>query len=1039
MSRRLSLRISNISHDPCAWPRRTILCALGRYSLLACLAVFFIGTAYAIDPARLMSQYVRDRWGPERGFPAGPVYAIAQTPDGYLWFGMEDGLVRFDGVNFLKVRDDSKAFNVTSVQGLMTDNGDNLWLRMERSSLVRYRNGVFANPPIDGPYQRFGITEMSRTNQGDLLVSLPQGGVVSYRQGKFVMLASGELPRTPILSMVQTPGGSIWVGTRDAGLFRLHGQRAESITKGIPDPKINCLLLDGNEALWIGTDTGIVRWNGTAITAPPIPKSLNQFQALTMLKDRDGNLWIGTDSMLLRLNAHGLAYFADSGTGQAVTSIFEDREGSLWIGSTNGIERLRDSAFVSYSPSEGLPTDGNIPVFVDSENRTWFPPHDGGLWWMKDGRHGQVTQAGLDDDVVYSIAGGKDELWLGRRRGGLTQLRFEPGGFASSTYTKANGLAQDSVFAVHRNLDGTVWAGTLSGGVSKLQNGKFTTYTSADGLASDTINSILEGAGGAMWFATPSGLSVLSNGKWRTFTARDGLPSEKVNCLFEDSKGTLWVGTAAGPAYRTAEGFQIPNGMPGSLRDRIFGLAEDRFGSLWISTSNHVLRVKRDTLMRGSFSAGDIREYGVADGLRGTEGVKRHQSVVMDPLGRIWFAMNLGISVVDPARIASASAPVIVHVQSITADGNAIGLRGSVHIPASRQRLTVGYAGLGFAMPERLRFRYILDNFDRSWSEPVASREAVYTNLSPGPYRFRVIASNPDGLWNSAEASVQFWIEPAFWQTWWFRTSILLACILAILAVYRFRLHRLTRRLNLGFEERLAERTRIAQELHDTLLQDFLSVSMQLHVAVATIKEDSTAKPVLGRILPLMSRVIEEGRNAVRSLRSPYDNSFNLEQAFSRVREEIGIGSDIDFRVIVEGSERPLHPVLRDDVYRIGREALVNAFRHSHARKIEIELEYASSRLHLMVRDDGGGIDPQLIEAAREEHGGLPGMRERAERIGGQLHIWTIANGGTEVELSVPGHIAFQAHGSNGLWKRFFKRRPESAVASQKTGTLEEE
>jgi len=249
----------------------------------------------------------------------------------------------------------------------------------------------------------------------------------------------------------------------------------------------------------------------------------------------------------------------------------------------------------------------------------------------------------------------------------------------------------------------------------------------------------------------------------------------------------------------------------------------------------------------------------------------------------------------------------------------------------------------------------------------------------------------------------------------------------------------LTRQLNLRFEERLAERTRIAQELHDTLLQDFLSVSMQLHVAVATINEDSTAKPVLGRVLPLMSRVIEESRNAVRSLRSPYDNSFNLEQAFSRVREEIGIGADIDFRVIVEGSERPLHPVLRDDVYRIGREALVNAFRHSHARKIEIELEYASSRLHLMVRDDGGGIDPGKIDAGRDEHWGLPGMRERAERIGGQLHIWTMAKGGTEVELSVPGHIAFQGHGSKGLWKRFFTRRPASAVASQKTGTVEEE
>ena len=379
------MRTSNTSRDVCLLTYRGVLAV--------CLAVSFAGLAYAIDPNRMMSQYVRDRWGAEQGFPRGPVYAITQTPDGYLWFGMEDGLVRFDGVNFVTVRDDSKTFNVTSVLGLTADDDGNLWLRMERSNLVRYRNGVFENPPVDVPYQRFRITGMSRTNQGDLMVSLPPGEVVSHRQGKFEMLASGELPRTPILSLVQTPSGTIWVGTRDAGLFRLNGRRADAITKGIPDPKINCLLLDGKETLWIGTDTGIARWNGTELTAPAIPESLNRFQALAMVKDRDGNLWIGTDSRLLRLNANGLASFEDRGSGQAVTSVFEDREGSLWIGSTNGIERLRDSAFVSYSPSEGLPTDGNIPVFVDSENRTWFPPIDGGLWWMKDGRHGQVTQA----------------------------------------------------------------------------------------------------------------------------------------------------------------------------------------------------------------------------------------------------------------------------------------------------------------------------------------------------------------------------------------------------------------------------------------------------------------------------------------------------------------------------------------------------------------------------------------------------------------------------------------------------------------------
>ncbi len=1012
------MRISNTSRD-----------LIGRCSLLACLAFLFVEAAYAIDPNRLMSQYVRDRWGAEQGFPRGPVYAIAQTPDGYLWFGLEDGLIRFDGVNFLVVRDDSKSFNVTSVLGLTADTNGDLWLRMEGSNLVRYRNGVFENPPLHSPYQRQGVTAMSRTIRGDLLASLPHLGAVAFRQNKFEPLANLEkLPRTPILALAQTADGSIWIGTRDAGLFRVRGEHVEAITKGIPDPKINCLLLDGKDALWIGTDTGIVRWNGSEIAAPAVPKSLNRFQVLSMVKDRDGNLWIGTDSRLPRFNANGLATFEDHGANQAITSVFEDREGSLWIGSTNGIERLRDSAFVSYSPAEGLPTGGNIPLFVDSENRTWFPPIEGGLWWLKDGQHGQVTQAGLNRDVVYSIAGRKGELWLGRRHGGLTQLRFEPGGIASTTYTKADGLAQDSVFAVQENRNGTVWAGTLSGGVSKFQNGKFTTYTSDSGLASNTIFSILEGSDGTMWFATPSGLSALSKGKWHTYTDRDGLPSANVNCLFEDSQGTLWVGTAAGLAHPIERGFQVPAEAPKSLRSQILGLAEDKYGSLWISTSDRVLRVNRDALLRGTVSAADIREYGLSDGLRGTEGVKRHRSVVMDSQGRIWFSMNRGLSVVDPARVVTASAPVLVHVQSITADGSSIDIRrGPVHIPPSRQRVTIGYAGLGLAMPGRVRFKYTLEGFDHGWSGPVAAREAVYTNLGPGSYRFRLIASNADGLWNSAETSISFHINPALWQTWWFRLCSVLVCALAILAAYRFRLHQLTRQLSNRFEERLAERTRIAQELHDTLLQGFLSVSMQLHIAVDNIEDNSTAKPALGRILPLMSRVIEEGRNAVRGLRSPADSSFNLEQAFSRIPEEIASDRRVRFRVIVEGPEQPLHPVLRDEVYRIGREALVNAFHHSRAKHIELELEYAS-RLRVLVRDDGCGIDPQVLITGREGHWGLPGMRERAERIGGQLHVWTSSGGGTEVELSVPGLIAFQARRSNGLWKRFFTRRPAGAL-----------
>ena len=508
--------------------------------------------------------------------------------------------------------------------------------------------------------------------------------------------------------------------------------------------------------------------------------------------------------------------------------------------------------------------------------------------------------------------------------------------------------------------------------------------------------------------------------------------------MLEDSAGVLWIGTSAGIAFRSASRFQVPAGTPPSLREQILGIAEDNYGSIWIATSNHVLRVSRDKLLHGSLSDGDIREFGLTDGLRGVEGVKRHWSVVRDPAGRIWFSLNHGISEVDPARLRKNSAPAIVHVQTILADSSQIGLHGAIHIPGGRRRITIGYAGLSLSVPERVRFRYQLEEFDHGWSRPAAVREAEYTNLPPGNYRFRVIASNPDGVWSGEEAAVRFQVDPLFWQTWWFRASVLIGCMLAGLAVYRLRVLRVTKQLHVRFEERLAERTRIAQELHDTLLQGFLSVSMHVHVAADRLPEDSQAKPTLIRALQLMGQVIEEGRNAVRGLRSSHSASLDLEQSFSRIQQELapesGGAQSVAFRVVVEGARRPLHPMLRDEAYRIGREALSNAFRHSNAKNITMNIHYTPNRLRILVRDDGCGIDSKMLVTGRDGHWGLSGMRERAERIGARFHVWSSPGAGTEIELSVPGVVAFQDHRNHTLaWVAgLFQGRTRDQTKEQK-------
>jgi len=1018
------LRNSNTCHD-----RSKKRCWL----LAVLVIVSFTTTALAEEPDKAISQYIRDWWGTERGFPGGPVYAIAQTTDGYLWIGTENGLVRFDGLNFrLFDQTNTPSFPSGPVLGLEGDREGNLWIRMRNPGMLRYRAGKFERALSDLDRVEAGITAMCRGQNGDVFFSALVNGTLRYSEGRFTRIASTEgRPNFLVLSMAETPVGSIWLGTRDSGLFNIKEGRIIQITNGLPDLKINSLLAVGDQGLWVGTDNGVVRWNGTEFTAEGVSPALKNIQALAMIRDRLSNIWISTSTGLLRIDTRGVASFEEREhrLNTPSTALFEDREGNIWTASTQGIERLRVSAFVTYSTPQGMPSESNGPVYVDSEGRAWFAPLDGGLYSLNQGRIERVAAAAIKGDVIYSITGRKGEVWIGRQRGGLTHLDYTGGSPRAETFTVSNGLAQNSVYAVYQSRDGTVWAGTISGGVSRFSNGRFTTLTASDGLASNTINSILESADGTMWFATPTGLSALSNNRWQTYKIKEGLPSENINCLLEDSSGLLWVGTNNGVAFISEGRAYVPPHIPALFSEPILGMEEDKNGSLWIATSGSVLRVNRDRLIGGGLKDAEVREYGFADGLRGIEGVKRHRTVVTDSLGQIWFSLNRGLSVVDPVRLTGSSAPAIIHVEAVSADGTAVDLRGHVRIPSASQRITFSFAGLSLSVPERVKYRYLLEGFDPGWSEAVSMREAAYTNLAPGHYRFRVMASNSDGVWNSEEAVISFEIEPMFWQTVWFRVLLGIALILVLLAFYQLRLHQLTRQLNVRFEERLAERTRIAQELHDTLLQGLLSASMQLHVVVDNLPDNSTTKPRLSRVLQLMGQVIDEGRNAVRGLRSTNSiNSLNLEQAFSLIQEELGLQEPVDFRVIVEGHTRPLRPIIRDEVYRIGREALVNAFRHSRAKSVEIEVEYMSNSLRILVRDDGCGIDSQVLRSGRDGHWGLSGMRERADRIGARLKVRSRLATGTEVELSVPGPVAFPIQSSIGMLNWLTRLSPRKSV-----------
>jgi len=1006
----------------------------------------------------MISQYMREDWGSERGFSGGSVTAIAQTSDGYLWIGTQKGLIRFDGLNFRPLQQASPStLPIGPVQALLADKQGNLWILLQNTKMLRYKDGKFE---LGHDEVEFGITSIAKRRDGTVILSSLALGTLAYDGGKFETLtlqtdsatspsietsdnlssrlswATGVVPHriaepnSAVMAIAESSDGKLWLGTNDRGLFYLKDGKIVKTVKQWGSGKINCLLPLENGEIWIGTDQGVLLWNGAELTRAGLPSALTHMQILSLLRDRDSNIWVGTSRGLFRSNMKGIS-FAEVTKSQSdlpVASLFEDREGNLWVGTAGRIERLRDSPFVTYTVPKGLPSENNGPVYVDSEERTWFAPLDGGIHWLKGGKVGSISDAGLNKDVVYSLDGGIGSLWIGRQQGGLTNLHFVNGGFTSKTYTHVDGLTQDSVYAVHQSRDGTVWAGTLNGGVSQLKDGRFTSYTTAQGMSSNTVASIAEGFDGTMWFATPSGLSEFSQGRWKVLTLHDGLPSIDVNCLLEDSAHMLWIGTTAGLAFLTSSGVHIPTYMPSPLHEQIFGIAEDGNGWLWIATSSHVLRVKREKLLSGKLVGEDLREYGLADGLKGVEGVKRYQSVIADPHGRIWFSMNHGLSVVDPVRATNNLAPVLVRIEEISADGIPSDLGEAVRIPSARQRTTFRYAGVSLSVPERVRYRYRLDGFDRGWSEPVTTQEAIYTNLSPGSYRFRVIACNSDGVWNYDGPSVQLTIVPQFYQTKWF--LLLSAAIVGSLAwaAYQWHVGQMTDRLHMQFTERLSERTRIARELHDTLLQSFQGLILHFQTARDLIESrPAEAGHKLDTALESADHAMVEGRNAIYDIRSTTVDD-DLARSIRALGDELlahhGNGEPATLTVVVEGTEKTLDPICRDDIYHIVREALRNSFRHAQAKNIEAEVAYGKKSLRVRIRDDGKGIDPNVLDqGGLAGHWGMAGMRERAKRIGGRLVVWSELGAGTEVELSIPGSVVYGPSLPQTAFQSFHKKQ----------------
>jgi signal transduction histidine kinase len=534
-------------------------------------------------------------------------------------------------------------------------------------------------------------------------------------------------------------------------------------------------------------------------------------------------------------------------------------------------------------------------------------------------------------------------------------------------------LKGKSILSAEADSHGRWWFGLDHGGIAVFENGRFRGYSDRDGLPRGSVTSMAADEDGSIWIGAETGLSRFDGSRFVTWTSADGLPGDRVLWVLSDRHGMLWLGFS-------------------------FGVAKVKRSALEASAGRQSNRVEFDLLESG-------------DGLNGNPSLNWQSPAVQSTDGAVWFQTSEGIGVIDPRRLSNNSVVPPVQIEAITADSERLDLTAPIQLKPRTRDVQFDYTAPSFVEPRRVRFRYMLEGYDATWQEADTRRQAFYTNLPPRRYRFRVIACNNDGVWNESGATLPFDLLPAFYQTPWFRVLCLMLLMLAGLGIYRWRVLQLDARLRARFDARLAERTRIAQELHDNLLQNVLGISLQLEVTDELLPSDAVARKPLEEALRLSKTAMTEGRRALNDLRVQKVGSEDLVRAFAQVAKDFPASEPPEVDVLKEGQERPLNPVTGQDVLQIARQAIANALQHAEARRVHVLLSYGQRGLSIRVKDNGRGIDEHTLKLGRAGHHGIMGMRERAVRIGATLTILSRAGEGTEVCLDVPEHFIYDLQG----------------------------
>ncbi|HMF94187.1 MAG TPA: two-component regulator propeller domain-containing protein [Vicinamibacterales bacterium] len=1013
-----------------------------RTTLVAALLASWCQSALALNPALDVSQYAHTAWKIRDGYFKGYITSFAQTADGYLWLGSEFGLMRFDGVRFVAWQPPTGQSLPTSyIRSLLAASDGTLWIGTMRGmaslkdgTLTRYQqlDGQTINALLEGREGTVWIGSSTVSNEGRLC---------AVRKSILECEAGDGRWGSGIFSLYQDRSGTLWVEAM-TGLWRWKPgpPRLHRLASALMVTLEN-LAEDDDGTLLIGGLPGIQRLAAGSDEAEYLRGRTRQLDVTRLRRDRDGGLWIGTaDSGLFHLHEGRLDQFAQAEglSASLVNRLFEDREGNIWVATAQGLDRFRELAVRTMTVKQGLSSDSVASVQASTDHSVWLATAGGLNRWMSDhvqaygnprarvarssehitslfqSPRGRIWVATLDglvyvqSDRLISVDGtpagnlysfaedAAGNLWFANQEHGLVRLSSHHD-LVQIPWARL-GRSDHAVQLLADGMRGGLWLGFFEGGIAYFADGEIrASYGVADGLGEGFVSDLQLDQDGALWVSTGGGLSRLKDGRVTTLTSRNGLPCDGVHWLIKDDTDSVWLYTVCGLVR-----------MPRSDLDA------------WSADPKRAIQAM---------------VFDVSDGVRlisvlGAGGYTPRVTKASD--GRLWFLTGDGVSVLDPRHLPFNRLPPPVQIERITADRRGVELDAArrATLPALTRDLEIEYTALSLVAPEKNQFRYKLEGFDSEWQDVGNRRQAYYTNLPPRNYRFRVVASNNSGVWNETGAALDFSIAPAYYQTTWFRASAVIAALALLWAAYQYRVRQLAHVFDARLQERVNERTRIARELHDTLLQSFHGLLFRFQAANNLLPDRvAEAQQHFEHAIDQAAQAIAEGRDAVQNLRASTSVTNDLAEAISTLGAELAAAQTPDTKtkpavvdVAVEGTSRDLHPIVRDDIYRIAGEALRNAFRHARARHIEVRVRYDDDRLQVRVRDDGTGIDAAVRDDQRPGHFGLPGMRERAELAGGHLTVWSEVGLGTEVELTIPAAAAYATPRARGRAWLFTKR-----------------